>query len=75
MQSNQVYDGEWVDVTDGTVTACCDCGLVHVVEYTVLKGRILRRLLVDKVRTRYHRKTKSVKKSLCVIFRKLTKRC
>ncbi len=63
-QSNQVYEGEWVDVTDGTVTACCDCGLVHVVEYTVLKGRILRRLFVDKTRTRTRRRTKHVKESI-----------
>ncbi len=63
-QTNQVYDGEWIDVTDGTVTACCDCGLVHVAKYTVLEGRILRRLFADKIRTANRRKTKCVETSI-----------
>ena len=63
-QANQVYDGEWVDVTDGTITACCDCGLVHVVNYVILESRILRKLAVDKNRTYNRRKTKCVKASI-----------
>ena len=66
-QANQVYEGEWVDVTDGTITACCGCGLVHVVHYTVLEGRILRRLTTDKIRTYNRRKTKHVKASIKIL--------
>ena len=61
---NQVYDGEYVDVTNGTITGCCDCGLVHVANYKVVDGRILRMLFVDSTRTRNRRMTKCVKESL-----------
>ena len=62
--SKQVYDGEWVDVTDGTVTACCDCGLVHIQDFTVLEGRILRMIHLDSRKTYARRKTKRVKDSI-----------
>ena len=54
----QIFDGEWIDVTDpkGTNMACCDCGLVHHEDYKIVNGRILRRLFVDKHRTSYIRK-------------------
>ena len=63
-KTNQVYEGEYVDVTNGTITACCDCGLVHVVNYKVVDGRILRMLFVDTVRTRNRRKTKCIQESI-----------
>ncbi len=63
-QTNQVYDGEWIDVTDGIHDVCCDCGLVHRVYYEILEGRILRRVFVDKNRTSARRKTKTVKDTI-----------
>ncbi len=63
-QTTQVYDGEWVDVTDGTITMCCDCGLVHVQRFVVYEGRILRMLHSDKNRTCQRRRTKRVKASI-----------
>ncbi len=60
----QVYDGEWVDVTDGTVTACCDCGLVHIQTFAIFEGRILRKINLDNRRTYARRRTKMVKKSI-----------
>ena len=60
----QRFDGEWVDVTNGQLLACCDCGLVHDTEYAVLDGRILKRVFRDRKETSYRRKRKDVKASI-----------
>ena len=60
----QRHDGEWVDVTEGQLLACCDCGLVHDTEYAVLDGRILKRAFRDKRETAYRRMRKDVKASI-----------
>ena len=60
----QVHDGEWVDVTDGTVTSCCGCGMVHIQRFVVLDGRILRMIHLDSRRTYDRRRTKLVKESI-----------
>ena len=37
----QVYDGEWVPIIRrGFKEACCDCGLVHRVNFRVRKGAL-----------------------------------
>ncbi len=37
----QVHAGEWVQpVRKGYKMSCCDCGLVHVMEFRVVRGRI-----------------------------------
>lgn len=33
-------DGEWVEPKPGYKMGCCDCGLVHVVEFRVAKGHV-----------------------------------
>ena len=33
-------DGEWMQPKRGYKMACCDCGLVHRVEFRVVKGRV-----------------------------------
>ena len=48
----QRFDGEWVDVTIGRNSACCDCGLVHKEEYRIIVGEngdehILKRVIRD----------------------------
>lgn len=45
----QRFDGEWVDVSNGRIGACCDCGLCHEEEYRIVEGKngslsILRRV-------------------------------
>ncbi len=60
----QRHDGEWVDVTDGQLLACCDCGLVHETEYAVLDNRILKRAFRDKRSTADRRKRNDVKASI-----------
>ena len=36
MKYPQVFDGEWVQpVQEGYKMACCDCGLVHVIDFRV----------------------------------------
>ena len=66
----QRHDGEWVDVTDGQLLACCDCGLVHETEYAILDGRILKRAFRDRRCTANRRKKLSVKKSILDLSRK-----
>lgn len=69
----QRYDGEWVDVTDGQLLACCDCGLVHDTEYAMLENRILKRAFRAKNETRYRRMRKDVKASINTLKRKRRK--
>ena len=64
MSYPKVNEGEWIDVTDGEILACCDCGKVHVNDFVVLDGRILRRLRIDKRATRDRRQTKETKASI-----------
>lgn len=36
----QIHDDEWIAPTrDGYIDQCCDCGLVHVVNYAVVDKR------------------------------------
>lgn len=38
-------EGEWVQpVRRGYKMACCDCGLVHTVDFRIFKGRIQLRM-------------------------------
>lgn len=60
----QRYDGEWVDVTNGQLLACCDCGLIHDTEYALLDGRILKRAFRDRRETAHRRMRKDVKASI-----------
>lgn len=68
---NQVYDGDWVDVTDGTETACCCCGLTHRARYTVLDGRILRMLILDPKVTRVRRRVLAVRANIRKLYRQM----
>lgn len=36
----QIQPGEWVQPLDTYRFACCDCGLVHQVEFRIHEGRI-----------------------------------
>lgn len=49
----QIYDGEWFrPVSRGFQEQCCDCGLVHVVDFRKTKdGKIEFRARVDKRKT------------------------
>lgn len=41
MKYTQVYDGEWIQPTRyGYKLACCDCGLVHIVNFRTKNGKI-----------------------------------
>ncbi len=67
----QIYDGDWMDVTDGTITSCCDCGLTHTERYAVLDGRILRMCQVDQKITYSRRRAGAIKDSIRTIYRKV----
>ena len=40
MKYHQQQDGEWMQPKPDYKMACCDCGLVHRVEFRVVKGRV-----------------------------------
>lgn len=42
LKYTQVYDGDWVEPTPqrGHRMKCCDCGLIHRMNFRVKKGRI-----------------------------------
>jgi len=58
----QRYNGEWVDVTRGHFVACCDCGLVHEEDFSILDNRILRRSFRDNRLTAVRRRSLQTKK-------------
>ena len=66
----QRHDEEWVDVTDGQLVACCDCGLVHHFDFEILDGRILRRTKRLNLETSYRRKRNDVKASIKTLGKK-----
>jgi len=60
-------DGEWVDVTDGEFLQCCDCSLVHYVDYRIIVNEddtrsIIRSMTRDKRRTAACRAVKKKKR-------------
>jgi len=40
MKYHPQQDGEWIEPKAGYRMACCDCGLVHRVEFRVVKGKV-----------------------------------
>lgn len=40
MKYYQQKDGEWVQPKDNYRIACCDCGLVHDMQFRVVKGNV-----------------------------------
>ena len=68
----QIYYGDYRDVTNGITLRCCDCGLVHKVEYDVLNGRVLRRMFERPRKTASSRA--AMKRAKEGIFRKKKKK-
>lgn len=42
MKIEQVFDGDWIEPTPqkGHKMVCCDCGLVHTINFRVVKGKV-----------------------------------
>ncbi len=61
----QVYDGQWFQpVKRGWQMGCCDCGLVHRVNFRIKHGKIQMQTYRDKKLTAaYRRITKLNKRS------------
>jgi len=52
MRAMQVNDGEWVHFSRrGEKLECCDCGLVHDLEFEVRRGRVYLRFRRDRRET------------------------
>jgi hypothetical protein len=62
MKYDRPKAGEWVyPVRRGYKMACCDCGLVHKLDFRVRKGRIEFRVFRDNRATAAMRRWKKVK--------------
>ena len=56
-----VTDGEWIQPKRrGHKMACCDCGLVHVLNFRQRDGRIQFQAFRDKEKTRKRRKREGI---------------
>jgi hypothetical protein len=58
---DQVWDGEWWPVPNELDLACCDCGLVHRVQFRRRKGKLEAKFIVNRrstgqLRRRHHAK-------------------
>ena len=69
----KLYEGEWVEpVIEGYKLCCCDCGLVHEVEFRVVDGQVQFRAYRDNRATgqvRRHLKTRSSHRGVCAFLR------
>jgi len=56
------YAGEWVEpIMRGFRLACCDCGLVHKMDFRIKYGELQYRVFRDGAATRQQRRQKGVK--------------
>jgi len=55
----QMWDESWY-LDKFTQHECCDCGMVHKVQYVVEKGRILTNWKVDRRATNKNRKAEGI---------------
>lgn len=54
-------DGEWhKPVHDGYITACCDCGLVHRIDFKTRDGQVQMRVMRDDKATAGERATRNI---------------
>lgn len=58
MKYAQAIDGEWIEPKDGYKMACCDCGLIHRLNFRVVKGRVQIQPFRDNRATAQRRKNK-----------------
>ena len=52
----QINDGSWYLLSDYTRDVCCDCSLVHDVDYKIENGKILVKTTVNRRETNRLRK-------------------
>lgn len=63
----QRFDNEWVDKTGPHFVGCCDCGLVHEVEFRIITGfdnedRVIGQCRRDNKRTAVMRRSLKARK-------------
>jgi len=59
----QIIDGKWYALGGFDRQVCCSCGLTHILEYKLEKGRIFERVRVDDKATAAERKKHGIKVS------------
>lgn len=61
MKHVQVYDGEWIEPKPqrGHKITCCDCGLVHKINFRVVGGRVQFQAFRDNRATKRRRELNS----------------
>ncbi len=58
MKTYRIKQGEWIEPTLIHSLGCCDCGLVHRVQFKVVNGRVQFRVWRDKRATAATRRWK-----------------
>lgn len=63
MEYEQVYDGEWIQPTPqtGHQMACCDCGLIHTINFRVVDSKVQFQAFRDVKATKNRRRNKKYK--------------
>lgn len=57
MKVKQIFDGEWYEADwNGQRDMCCHCGLTHITDYKVEKGRLMFRTRQSERATKAARK-------------------
>lgn len=67
----QIYEGEWYEPTPqmGFMERCCDCGLIHQIDYRVSdEGKVQFRAKTAKRETAAARRQKSVRLSIAKLY-------
>lgn len=61
MRYPQVFEGEWIQPrVRGYKVGCCDCGLVHRINFRIKNGKIQLQAFRDNRATAGHRRSKHV---------------
>lgn len=59
MKFIQAYDGDWIQPQQKNYQmACCDCGLVHTVNFRIVKGKVQLQPFRNKKATSNRRRNK-----------------
>ena len=60
MKYDHIREGEWVQPTPqtGHKLACCDCGLVHTINFRVVRGKVQLQAFRDEKATKARRRNK-----------------
>ena len=60
----QTFEGKWYDFNRNDTLICCDCSLVHKLQFKIVNGKIFIKFKRDNRATAAYRKGKEVKSKI-----------